>query len=182
MYILYIVYTVVLESWIWPYTYFAQWILHILRNVYFSRVTRYCIYFGINFRKLLLTMSQQHVILDSVILLSALHINTKYVSSKVSFFVQCIKKQLITLQNFNSQTCFSQFLWFFSLKFWFKGQIISRIHLILPNAYKLLCFDRNINGNRDVKFLECDYFLVQRSVKLTLRMSGRIPNPYCVNC
>ena len=55
--------------------------------------------------------------------------------TKVSFFVQCIKKQLIRLQNFNIQTCFSQFLWFFSLKFWFKGQIISRIHLILPNAY-----------------------------------------------
>ena len=24
------------------------------------------------------------------------------------------------------------------------------------------CFDKNINGNRDVKFLECDYLLVQR--------------------
>ena len=35
---------------------FAQWILRILRNVYFSHVTRYCIYFGISFRKLLLTM------------------------------------------------------------------------------------------------------------------------------
>ena len=30
---------------------------------------------------------------------------------------------------------------------------MSRIHLSLPNAYKLMCFDRNINGNRDVKFL-----------------------------
>ena len=29
-------------------------------------------------------------------------------------------------------------------------------------------FDRNINGKRDVKFLECDNLLVQRSVKLTL--------------
>ena len=38
----------------------------------------------------------------------------------------------------------------------------------LCNAYKLMCFDRNINGNRDVKFLECDYLLVQRCVKLTL--------------
>ena len=38
---------------------------------------------------------------------------------------------------------FSQFLCFFSLKCWFKGQIISRIHLSLPNAYKLMCFDRN---------------------------------------
>ena len=76
--------------------------------------------------------------------------------STVSFFVQCTKMQLITLQNFNIQTYFSQFLWFFSLKCWFKGQIISRIHLSLPNAYKLMCFDRNINGNRDVKFLECD--------------------------
>ena len=32
--------------------------------------------------------------------------------------------------------------------------MISRIHLSLPNAYTLMCFDRNINGNacRDVKF------------------------------
>ena len=30
---------------------------------------------------------------------------------------------------------------------------MSRIHLSLPNAYKLMCCDRNINGNRDVKFL-----------------------------
>ena len=87
---------------------------------------------------------------------------------KVSFFVQWIKKQLITLQNFNIQTCFSQFLWFFSLRFWFKGQIIFRIHVIMPNAYKPMCFDRNIIGNKDAKFLDCDYLLVQRSVKLTL--------------
>ena len=60
---------------------------------------------------------------------------------KVSFLVQCTKMQLITLQNFNIQTCFSQFLWFFSLKCWFKGQIISIIHLSLPKAYKLMCFD-----------------------------------------
>ena len=46
--------------------------------------------------------------------------------------------------------------------------MISRIHLGLPNAYKLMCFDRNINGNRDVKFLGCDYLLVQRCVKHTL--------------
>ena len=38
----------------------------------------------------------------------------------------------------------------------------------MPNAYKLMCFDRNINGNKDVKFLECDHLLVQRRVKLTL--------------
>ena len=44
--------------------------------------------------------------------------------AKVSFFFQCTKMQLITLQNFNIQTCFSQFLWFFSL----KCHIISRIH------------------------------------------------------
>ena len=31
-----------------------------------------------------------------------------------------------------------------------------------------MCFDRNVNGNRDVKFLECDYLLVQQCVKLTL--------------
>ena len=45
---------------------------------------------------------------------------------------------------------------------------MSRIHLSLPNAYKLMCFVRNINGNRDVRFLECDYLLVQRCMKLTL--------------
>ena len=39
--------------------------------------------------------------------------------------------------------------------------IISRIHLGMSNAYKLMCFDRSINGNRDVKFLECYYLLVQ---------------------
>ena len=72
---------------------------------------------------------------------------------KVSFFLQCSKMQIIPLKKFNIQTCFFQFLWFFRLKCWFKGQIISRIHLSLPNAYKLMYFDRNINGNRDVKFL-----------------------------
>ena len=36
----------------------------------------------------------------------------KFQSSKVSFMVQCTKMQLITLQNFNIQTYFSQFLWF----------------------------------------------------------------------
>ena len=86
---------------------------------------------------------------------------------KVSFFDQCIEKQLITLQSFNIPTCSSPFFWFFSLKFWFKGQLISKKHLILRNAYKTKCFDRNINGNRDFEFLECDYLLVQRSVNLT---------------
>ena len=97
--------------------------------------------------------------------------------TKVSFFIQCIKKQLITHQKFNIQTCFSQFLWFFFFWFWFKGPMISRIHLILPNAYKLMCFDRNINGNRDVKFLECAYLLVQQCVKLTLvNEPYKVPN------
>ena len=58
--------------------------------------------------------------------------------------------QLITFQNFHIQTCFSQFLWFFSLKCWFKGQMMSRVHLSLPNAYKLMCFDRIINGNTEI--------------------------------
>ena len=31
-----------------------------------------------------------------------------------------------------------------------------------------MCFDRNINGNRNVRFLGCDYLLVQQCVKLTL--------------
>ena len=46
---------------------------------------------------------------------------------------------------------------------------MSRIHLGLPNAYKLMSFDRNINGNRDVNFLDCDYLLVERCVKLNLK-------------
>ena len=56
--------------------------------------------------------------------------------------------------------------------------MISRLHLGLPNAYTLMCLDRNINGNRDVKFLGCDYLLVQRCVKLTLR--AYCPNIYTV--
>ena len=90
------------------------------------------------------------------------------ITYKVSFFYQCSKMQFITFQNFHIQTWFSQFLWFFSLKCWFKGQMISRIHLILPNAYKLMCFDRNINGNRDVKFLECDKWSLHWYENLTL--------------
>ena len=66
--------------------------------------------------------------------------------SKVSFFHQCSKMQIIPIKEFNIKTCFIQVLWFFRLKFLFKGQMI---HLNLPNAYKLLCFDRNSNGNRD---------------------------------
>ena len=31
-----------------------------------------------------------------------------------------------------------------------------------------MCLGRNINGNRDIKFLECDYLLLQWCVKLTL--------------
>ena len=88
--------------------------------------------------------------------------------SKVSFFGQCSKMQLIPLQNFIIKTCFIQFLWFFRLKCWFKGQIISRIHLSLPNAYKLMCFDRNINGNRDDKFFDWDYWSLHWPKKLTL--------------
>ena len=34
-----------------------------------------------------------------------------------------------------------------------------------------MCSDRNINENKDVKFLECDYLLLQRCVKLTLIIS-----------
>ena len=34
-----------------------------------------------------------------------------------------------------------------------------------------MCFDRNMNGNMDVKLLECDYLLVQGCVKLTLGIS-----------
>ena len=63
------------------------------------------------------------------------------------------KVQIIPIKKLNIKTCFIQFLWFFRLKSWVKGQIISRIHLSLPNACTLMCFNRNINGNSDVKFL-----------------------------
>ena len=46
---------------------------------------------------------------------------------------------------------------------------MSRIPLGLPNAYKQMCFDRNINGNRDVTLLGCNYLLVQPCVQLTLK-------------
>ena len=48
------------------------------------------------------------------------------------------------------------------------GLALHQFQLQLPTAYKLICFDKNINGNRDVKILECDYLLVQRCTKLTL--------------
>ena len=60
------------------------------------------------------------------------------------------------------------FLWFFRLKCWFKGQIISRIHFSLPNTYKLMCFDRNINGNSGVKLFEWDYWSLHWRKNLTL--------------
>ena len=35
-------------------------------------------------------------------------------------------------------------------------------------------FDTNINGNRDIKFLECYYLLVQRYLKLTLHWAKEL--------
>ena len=35
--------------------------------------------------------------------------------------------------------------------------LVSKFDLGLLNAYKLMYFDRNINGNKDDKFLDCDY-------------------------
>ena len=67
--------------------------------------------------------------------------------------------------------------------------MISRIHLSLPNAYKLMCFDKNINRNRDVEFLECDQLLVQLFGKLTLAIRAsklqnisNIPVNCCIEC
>ena len=80
--------------------------------------------------------------------------------------------KIIPIKNFNIKTCFIQFLWFFRLKCWFKGQIISRIHLSLPNAYKLMCFDWNINGNRDDNFFDWDYWSLHWPKKLTLEVSA----------
>ena len=39
-----------------------------------------------------------------------------FFSTKVSFFLQCSKMQLIPLKKFNIQTCFFHFFWFFRLK------------------------------------------------------------------
>ena len=83
--------------------------------------------------------------------------------------------QLIQLKKLNIQTCFFQFLWFFRWKCWFKSQIISRIHLSLSNAYKLISFDRNINGNRDVKFFDWDYWSLHWRKKFTLVRTHKIP-------
>ena len=46
--------------------------------------------------------------------------------------------------------------------------------------HKNWCFDRKINGNRDVEFLERDYLLVQRCVKLTLVAKVLLSNLYTV--
>ena len=89
--------------------------------------------------------------------------NVIFAHPKVSFFGMCSKMQIIPIKNLNIKKVVPQFLWFFRLKCWFKGQIISRIHLSLLNAYKLMCFDRNIIRNRDVKFLRCDYLLVRET-------------------
>jgi hypothetical protein len=51
--------------------------------------------------------------------------------------------------------------------FWFKGQIIFRIHLDLSNAYKLMCFEKNNSGNVQVKFLECVYIFACATVRET---------------
>ena len=48
--------------------------------------------------------------------------------------------QLISFKKFIIKTCLIQFLWFFGLKCRLKGQILSKIHLNLPNEYKLFVF------------------------------------------
>ena len=47
--------------------------------------------------------------------LENLQLLPEHAFAKVSFFLQCKKTQLITFKNFNILTCFSQFIWFFSL-------------------------------------------------------------------
>ena len=96
--------------------------------------------------------------------------------SKVVFFCQCSKMQLISFQKFIIKNCFIQFIWFFRLKCWLKGQIISRIHLSLPNEYKLMWFKKKINGNRNNKFLEWYYWSLHWPKKFTLR--AYCPNIY----
>ena len=48
-------------------------------------------------------------------------------SSKVSFLGLCSKMQIMPIKNLNIKKVVPQFLWFFRLKCWFKGQITSRI-------------------------------------------------------
>jgi hypothetical protein len=43
------------------------------------------------------------------------------------------------------------------LKSEFRNQMVSKFDLGLLNAYKLMYFDRNIDGNKDEKILEDDY-------------------------
>ena len=38
-----------------------------------------------------------------------------------------------------------------------KGQIVAKFDLGLLNIYKLVNFDRNVNGNVDDEILVCDY-------------------------
>ena len=57
----------------------------------------------------------------------------------------------------------------FISKCWFKGQTTSRIHLSLPNVYKLMWSDRNINRKRDDKFFEWDCWSLHWRKKITLR-------------
>jgi hypothetical protein len=47
-------------------------------------------------------------------------------------------------------------LWLQKLKSEFKGQILSKFDLGLLNAYKLMYFDGNIDGNKDEKSLGGD--------------------------
>ena len=106
----------------------------------------------------------------------------KYVLIKVSFFGQCSKMQLIPIKKFIIKTWFIPFLWFFRLKCWLKGQMISRIHLSLPNAYKLMCFDRNINGNRDDKFFDWDYWSLHWWKKTTLVCNTNMAKDSTLEC
>ena len=92
-------------------------------------------------------------------------------ASKAVFFCQCSKMQLISFKKIIIKTCFIQFLWFFRLKCWLKGRIISRIHLSLPKEYKLMYFSRNNVGYRDDKFFEWYYLSLQWPKKLTLETS-----------
>ena len=54
------------------------------------------------------------------------------------------------------------------LKSEFKGQIICKFDLDLPNAYNPICFDRNISENRDGKKMKAAVYLVYRTVNYIL--------------
>ena len=66
-----------------------------------------------------------HIFWEGHKILQNLH--RRFALSKVVFFGLCSKMQIIPIKKLNIKKVVPQFLWFFRLKCWLKGQIISRI-------------------------------------------------------